>query len=156
MKKPSMKKLPVNALSLLAAAMLAVGAASPAHSRDDLLKLPIKDALAKPDAQQKVDPKVKLFFGDQPFPKPLQNLAVVTANKKTNFANKSDKDGCDYVFLSAVLALQQRAAREGGNAVVNITSVYRKNVFKSQTEYQCGAGALIGGVALEGQIVKLP
>jgi hypothetical protein len=40
-------------------------------------------------------------------------------------------------------------------AVINIKSNYRNNELVSDTEYQCGAGALFAGVALKGRIVKL-
>ena len=40
--------------------------------------------------------------------------------------------------------------REGGNAVVNIHSYYKSVPFKSNTEYECGAGKIMGGVALRG------
>jgi hypothetical protein len=130
--------------------------ALPAYGREDLLKLPIKDALATAKAKELLDGNIKLFFGDQKFPKPTQQLGSFTANKKTNFANKSDVDGCNYVFLSAALALQQRAVKEGGNAVVEIVSVYKNNELKSETEFECGAGTFVGGVALRGRVVKLP
>jgi hypothetical protein len=51
--------------------------------------------------------------------------------------------------------LAGRARTEGGNAVINIVSYYKKNVFSSATEYECHAGAIIAGVALKGTVVKL-
>jgi hypothetical protein len=60
------------------------------------------------------------------------------------------------VFLSAVLSLQERVRQLGGNAVVKIKSVYRGGDLSSETEYECGAGAIMGGVALQGEVVKLP
>jgi hypothetical protein len=45
--------------------------------------------------------------------------------------------------------------REGGNAVTNIHSVYKNAPFNSDSEYECGAGAIMGGVALRGTVVKL-
>jgi hypothetical protein len=38
---------------------------------------------------------------------------------------------------------------------VNIVSYYRKQVFASDTLYECHAGAIIAGVALKGTVVKL-
>jgi uncharacterized protein YbjQ (UPF0145 family) len=54
-----------------------------------------------------------------------------------------------------VIALQDRARRQGGNAVVNIVSNYRNVVTSSESEYVCGAGGLIAGVALKGRVVSL-
>ena len=39
-----------------------------------------------------------------------------------------------------VHALQERAKREGGNAVINIKSVYKNENVENNTEYLCGAG----------------
>jgi len=138
---------------LFVAALALVAMSLPVQARDERLKMPIKDALEA--AKDRLDPEIKLFFGDQAFPKPVRTLGTFTSNKKTNFAGKSDQTACDWVFLSAILALQQRAHSEGGDAVVNITSVYKNAVFKSATEYECAAGKIMGGVALRGQVVKL-
>ena len=128
---------------------------SVAQARDTHLKLPIKDAMATADYQAKVDQNIKLFFGAQEHPKPAQSFGTIKTNKKTNFFNKSDKEGCEWVFLSAILALQNAARERGGDAVINIKSNYKNVEFTSETEYECGAGAVTGGVAFVGEIVKL-
>ena len=140
-------------VAVTAGVVLVVGAA---YARDTRLKLPIKDAMETAAFKQQADANVKLFFGSQEHPKPAQSFGTYTTNKKTNFFNKSDKEGCEWVFLSAVLGLQERARQLGGNAVVKIKSVYRGADLSSETEYECGAGALMGGVALQGEVVKLP
>jgi hypothetical protein len=134
------------------AAMLATGSAS---ARDDLLTLPLKDALETPDAKAKLSGDIKFFFGIQKTPKVITKLGTFTSNKKTNFAGKSDQAACQHAFLSAMIALQERARAEGGNAVINIRSYYKKNTFSSETEFQCGAGTFVGGVALQGDVAKL-
>ena len=126
-----------------------------AQARDTHLKLPIKDAMATADYQARVDQDIKMFFGAQEHPKPAQSFGTIKTNKKTNFFNKSDKQGCEWVFLSAILALQDAARERGGNAVINIKSNYKNVEFTSETEYECGAGAVTGGVAFVGEIVKL-
>jgi hypothetical protein len=123
-------------------------------ARDTLLKLPIKDAMATAEAREKLGTDVKFVFG-APAPQGAKDLGTFTSNKKTNFANKSDKDGCERAFLSAMISFKERALREGGNAVVNIQSFYKKNEFSSTTEYECGAGAIMGGVTFRGTVVKL-
>jgi len=136
------------------AAMLLLSSA--AYARDDHLSLPLKDALEAPAAQSKLDQGVKLYFGAQKYPKPQKTLGEWKTNKKTNAFNKSDKEACEWTFLGAVLELQERARKEGGNAVVNIKSNYRSQERSSETEYTCGAGALMAGVALKGTVVRLP
>jgi len=84
-----------------------------------------------------------------------RKMGEFTSNKKTNAANKSDQEACDLAFISAVIALQQRARKEGGNAVVNIRSVYKQEDSDSPTEFICGAGKIMAGVALRGTVVKL-
>ena len=54
-----------------------------------------------------------------------------------------------------MLELQERAAKEGGNAVVEIKSNYKNSERSSETEYMCGNGAVMSGVALKGKVVKL-
>jgi hypothetical protein len=141
-----------SALIGTAAALLVISAA---YARDTSLKLPLKDALETVDAKQKLGTDVKFFFGSQAHPAAKTTLGTYTSNKKTNFANKSDKEGCEWAFLSAMISLKERALAEGGNAVINIHSYYKKNEFSSPTEYECHAGAFVGGVALRGTVVKL-
>jgi hypothetical protein len=126
-----------------------------AEARDERLKMPVAEAMDSDEAKAKLGDDVKFFFGSQASPKPKQTLGTFTSNKKTNFANKSDQAGCTIAFLSAMIALKERAIREGGNAVINIHSVYKNETFKSETEYECGAGKILGGVALRGTVVKL-
>jgi hypothetical protein len=126
-----------------------------ANARDEHLKMSIKDAMETPDAKEKLGSDIKFFFGKQKTPKAARTYGTFTANKKTNFANKSDKDGCAHAFLSAMLSLQDRARSEGGNAVINIESYYKKESFVSETEYECAAGKIMGGVALRGTVAKL-
>jgi len=140
--------------AIVAAAMAALLVAGAADARDSHLKLPIKDALAANNASSTLGTDVKFFFGTDA-PKAAKTMGTYTSNKKTNFANKSDKEGCEWAFLSAMIALKERAVAEGGNAVINIQSYYKKNEFSSATEYECGAGAFVGGVTLRGTVVKL-
>ena len=130
--------------------------AVPARARDDRLRLPLADALGTPDAKAKLDPKVWLYLGTQKHAAPARTFGTYSTNKKTNFFNKSDKEGCEWAFLSAAIQLQERARKEGGNAVVNIISNYKDVPFSSETQYECGAGNVVGGVALRGEVVQLP
>lgn len=116
---------------------------------------PIADALQTPAAQDKLDKEIRLYFGNQPHPAIAQRIGEWGTNKKTNAFNKTDKEACEWTFLSAVLELQERARKEGGNAVINIKSNYKNTLTSSETEYMCGNGALMSGVALKGTVVNL-
>lgn len=141
--------------SVLVAATVALFTVSLAYGRDTALKLPVKDAMETEAAKSRLGTDIKFFFGSQQHPAAKTTLGTYTSNKKTNFANKSDKEGCEWAFLSAMISLKERAIAEGGNAVINIQSYYKKKEFSSPTEYECHAGAFVGGVALRGTVVKL-
>ena len=126
-----------------------------AIARDDHKMFPLEDALNAPAAKQKLDSDVKLYFGNQSHPKVEKVIGEWGTNKKTNAFGKSDKQACEWVFLSAMLTMQERARAEGGDAIINIRSNYKSIETSSETEYMCGAGALMAGVALKGEVVKL-
>jgi hypothetical protein len=140
------------AISIATFGLLASGNSS---ARDDHQMFPIADALNAPAAKEKLDPKIKLYFGNQPHPAVLKDFGEWKTNKKTNAFNKTDKAACEWTFLSAILELQERAVKEGGDAVVAIKSNYKSIEHSSETEYMCGSGALVAGVAFKGRVVKL-
>ena len=126
----------------------------PAAARGDQRLYPILQALSSPEAKQKLDPGVRLFFGKR-HPSIARTIGEWPMNRKTNLLGKSDQQGCEYALLGAVLALQDRAKKEGGNAVVKIVSYYEQAETNSEKEYVCDAGALRVGVALKGTVVSL-
>lgn len=130
-------------------------ASTSALARDDRNMYPLEDALNTEAAKEKLDPEVKLYFGNQKHSRVEKRFGEWGTNKKTNAFGKSDKQACEWVFLSAVMELQERARKEGGNAVVNIKSNYKSITTSSETEYMCGTGAIMAGVALKGDVVKL-
>jgi uncharacterized protein YbjQ (UPF0145 family) len=140
---------------LTIAVALILSGAWPAQARDDKLMFPIATALEAKDAKEKLDGSVKFYFGDQQTPKILTKLGTDVTNQKTNAVGKSDERACNWVFLSAMIQLDKRAKQLGANAVVNIVSYYQKNVMSSPTEFECHAGAIIAGVALRGEFVKI-
>jgi hypothetical protein len=147
-------KLSAGALAAALTALLVI--APVANARDTHQKLSLEQALAKANASGKLAPGIKLYFGTQKYPKPTTQLGQTRTNKKTNFFNKTDVEGCEWAFLSSMIALTQYAQRVGGNAVVNIRSNYKNVEFSSETEYECGAGNVTGGTAFIGDVVKLP
>lgn len=126
-----------------------------AQARDTRLLLPIEEAMNTPAAKEKLNAGVKFYFSGQRHPKVKIKLEEDFTNKKTNSVNKTDKEACEWVFLSAMVQMQEKARLIGADAIVNIHSYYKKVPFKSATEYECHAGALMSGVALKGEFVKL-
>jgi len=135
--------------------ILALGA-SPALARDDRLMFPVAEGMEKgKTTKDRIAPDIRIYFGKQKTPAVERKMGEFTANRKTNATNKTDKEACEISFVSAVVSLQQRARKEGGDAVVNVHSVYRNEMRESDSEYLCGAGTFVSGVALRGTVVKL-
>jgi len=144
-----MKKIFILALSSLALI------SSIASARDDVGSYSIADALSTETAKKKLGTDVQFYFGEQAYGETLNKFGELKTNKKTNAFNKSDQEACQWVFLSAMIALKKSAKKQGGNAVVNIKSNYKNNLTSSEETFQCGAGAMIAGVALTGEVVTL-
>jgi uncharacterized protein YbjQ (UPF0145 family) len=143
-------------LTILAVILsLSLAAIWPAHARDTKHILPIAAAMATKDAEEKLDGSVKFFFGKQEYPKVVTKLGTDVSNRKTNAFAKSDEKAYNWAFLSAMIALERRAKQLGANAVVNIVSYYQKIEMSSTTDFECHAGAVIAGVALKGDFVRI-
>ncbi|MEE9421701.1 MAG: excinuclease ATPase subunit [Gammaproteobacteria bacterium] len=140
---------------LAAVTVLCAITAISVEARDTRNMFPLSEALETEDAKSKLDKNIRFFFGKQNHPAIAKNFGEVMTNKKTNAFNKTDKRACEWAFLSAMLSFKDRAIRDGGNAIVNIRSFYKKNEISSETEYECGAGGIMAGVTFKGDIVKL-
>lgn len=123
-------------------------------ARDTHHDFPVAEVMDTEKAQSQLA-GVKFYFGNQKHGKVSKRFGVFSTNKKTNAFGKSDREACDHVFLSAMIQLKQRAQSLGANAVINIRSNYKGNLTSSNTTYRCGAGAVIAGVALQGEMVLL-
>jgi hypothetical protein len=124
-------------------------------ARDDRLTFKLKDALEHGEAKQKLNPNIKLFFGGQHHPKPVQDLGDFEAKEKTRSFHRTDQEACDWVFLSAVLKLEEHAQNMQADAIVDIQSSFQGQPFVSDKEYQCDAGSVMADVTLKGRLVKL-
>jgi uncharacterized protein YbjQ (UPF0145 family) len=136
------------------AAMMALFLSSSALARNTLHQFPAADVLDDSAFASQIS-GVTFYFGNSPHPAVVQEFGEYRTNKKTNAFNKSDEEACQWVFKSAILALHNRAVSLGANAVINIRSNYKNNVTVSDTDYTCGAGGLMAGVALIGDFVKV-
>lgn len=143
--------------AIVTAALLAVSltVSFSASAEDKMIKFPIAGAMAVNDAQQRLGDSVKFYFADQQTPKVASKITTDKTSQRTNGFGKSSEKACNWVFLSAMLALQKRATEVGADAVINIVSNFRDQEFASQTEYECADGAIMAGVALKGDFVKL-
>jgi len=145
-----MKKLTLPLMALLACSALTT---TSTYARDDVSKFSVTELLKTEKAKNALL-DVPVYFATQKYETVAKTFGEISTNKKTNAFMKSDREACEWVMLSALKALQQRAVKEGMDAVVNIESNYKKRHFASETEFECGAGSLMAGVALKGTLVK--
>jgi len=137
----------------LAAGLLA--ATTTAQARDTRVEQSLQALLSSPQAREVgLDGSVRFYLAGQPV-SVEQRFGEDVTNKKTNAANKSDEEACRWVALSALLALQNGAKARGANAVVDVVSFYKRNEFRSTSNYECYAGTLMAGVALKGTYAKV-
>jgi hypothetical protein len=139
-------------ICMFTAMVLAAG--SSAWARNTIHQFSIADVMEKPENASQLQ-GVAYYFGEQEHPPIATNHGEFRTNKKTNAFNKTDLVACQWVMMSALLQLHQRAKSLGADAVVNIKSNYKNNEVSSDTDFTCGAGATVAGVALKGTVVKL-
>jgi len=142
-------------MTFIAIATIAVLSPPETEARDTKNMWPLADALNTADAKAQLDQGIKFYFGESAHPPVAKSFGVFMSNKKTRGVGRTDKEACEWTFLSAMLSFQQRAKEMGGDAVIKIESYYREDTIKSATEYQCGSGALMSGVTFRGEVVKL-
>ncbi|MES3024163.1 MAG: excinuclease ATPase subunit [Pseudomonadota bacterium] len=146
-----MKKI----VNVLIAGVLVAAATAPVQAADNKLMMPLAEALANDEVKSRLGDSVKFYFGSQPTPKVLEQLASDKTSLRTNSFGKSNEAACTRVFLSALLSLQKRANALGANAVINIVSNFKNVEYASTTDFECHAGSIMAGVALKGDFVKI-
>jgi len=140
---------------MIATATALLALTTTASARDTRVEQSLRELVSSQAAKDAgIDGSVRFYLAGQPV-SVQQRLGEDVTNKKTNAANKSDEEACRWVALSALRALQDGAKSRGANAVVDIVSYYKKNEFKSASNYECHAGAIMAGVALKGTYAKV-
>lgn len=127
-----------------------------AQADDTGYTLPYRDVLAMPQAQTRLDPAVRLFFGEQQFPQPTSWRHDYFVDRSGNALFSSAESTCRNVALENLVTLQERARAVGANAVVNIISDYSRTPRKDNDSYQCHVGSLTANVSLKGTMATLP
>jgi len=128
---------------------------STSFARDDRNRYSIQGAMNIEAAKEKLNKGYTFKFGAASHGKVKANHGEFTSNKKTNAFGKSDEFACQWAFLSAMLSFQARITKEGGNAVINLRSYYKQQEFSSESEFECGNGAIMAGVTFVGEVVTL-
>jgi hypothetical protein len=138
-----------------AAVALALAASAPVQAADRINMIKVEDAMAANGARERLGDSVKFYFGSSATPKVAERRGPVKTSRKTNSFGKSPSESCNWVFLSAMLELKQAAEKAGANAVINIESNYNNVPRSSTTEIECHDGAIMSGIALKGEMVRL-
>ena len=142
-------------LTLALTTVLTLAVAPTADARDTRQQFDIATAIAAGKADGTLDGSVQFHFKGARTPTVTERLGPANTNRKTNAFGKSDGKACQWVFLGAMKALQAAARERGANAVIDLESNYKSQVFTSATQYECGAGGLMAGVALKGVYAKV-
>lgn len=125
-----------------------------AQAEDVKVRFSIQDAMVNPKIQAKLG-DVKLYWGNQKHPKVVKNFGEFKTSNRTNAFMKGREEACQWALASGLIRLQERALKEGGNAVIDIRSNIKNREMSSATEYECLAGSMMVNVALKGTVVKL-
>ncbi|HZV38826.1 MAG TPA: excinuclease ATPase subunit [Pseudoxanthomonas sp.] len=139
------------------AGMLTLMIAAPhANAADRRVELPLQDLLSSPEAKAAgLDGSVRFYLAGQKTPAVASRMGEGVSNKKTNGVGKSDEEACRWVMLSVLKAFQDSAKAKGANAVVDMVSYFKKNEFRSATNYECHAGNIMSGIAMKGTYAKV-
>ena len=140
--------------------LLSLGAAlcfqvNSANAADTLLDFSINEALGDPKISEVLYDQVALYWGEQNHPTVKTEYGNFNASRRTNKIGKSREEACRWAFASSLKVLQERAMKEGGNAVVNITSNIKNMAYSSTENYQCLAGGMMVNVVFTGDVVRL-
>ncbi len=126
-----------------------------ALAADVKVKMSIHDALANSKVQEVVNTDISLYWGDQKHPAVEKEFGEFKTSQRTNAFRKSRDGACQWALAAALKVMQQRASREGGNAIINLQSNIKSNVFSSDSEFECLVGSMMVNVAVKGIVVKL-
>ena len=136
----------------LTVAVIAALGLSSAMAADEVVKFTIQGGVAagKASTRDKIGDDIALYFGSQKTPAVEKKIGEWDSNRTSS--RRSQQERCEIAFASAIIALQNRARTEGGNAVINITSGGGES---STSEFTCTSGRAMARVRLKGTVVKL-
>lgn len=141
-------------ISIVLLAFLAL--APQAEARNTRHELPLQDLLNSPMAREAgIDGSVRFYLRGASHPPIQSRMGEDIGNRKTNAANKSDVEACNWVALSVLKAFQEKAKAMGANAVVDMVSYYKRREFSSPSNYECFAGTILAAVTLKGTYAKV-
>ena len=126
-----------------------------AFATDVKMKFTFEDAKMYSEVKNILDSNVTMYFGDHPELTIEGKHGTFKTSKRTNGFMKDASEACAHALASALIAFQQRAEREGGNAVIDIVSNLDNKEESSTTEYTCLVGSMMVNVALKGTVATV-
>jgi hypothetical protein len=142
--------------TMLVALALVLGATSSGFARNDMdiADYSIRRALDSDEARERLDPDIRLSFGHRTHGPVARYIGKWKSSKAASLADGPEA-ACQHAFITALISLQRRAAKEGGNAVIGINSYYDRRESSSDAAYACGLGERRSAVALTGTVVRI-
>ncbi|MGJ8664321.1 MAG: hypothetical protein ACSHWU_11760 [Marinicella sp.] len=125
------------------------------HARTDLLTFDFIEVVNQGYKDGILDENIQFHLSGSSTTNIIKNHGEFRSNKKTNAVSKSDEKACKWVLLSVLKSFQSRAKSLGANAVINLKSNFKNRVFIDSNKFQCGAGIVLAGVAMIGEVVEL-
>lgn len=145
----------MNKITIAAVLLCTAACSTVAQAADNKMLMPIADAMAANDAQNRLGTDIKFYFGNQRTPKVLAKVGNDKTSQKTNAFRKTNETACNWVFLSGMLQLEKRARELGANAVINIVSNYGNVEYSSDSQFECHVGNIMAGAAFKADFVKV-
>lgn len=126
-----------------------------ADARDDQRLFDLATVLGSAESRDRFDDTVRFFWSGENAPAPEQAFAIHTSERRTFLPTRTEREACDQSFIEALAALRDAAKKAGGDAVVEIKSLYKNREFRSATQYECRLSYFAATVTLEGRLVRL-
>lgn len=145
----------VSMAAAMTGALIMLATAGPAQARNTFLMQPLAEVMTQPEAQEKLDPSIRLYFADQQHPAIQTRRGGFYSTNKVRAVLRTDAESCRLAALQSLLALQDRARQVGANAIVNITSYYEQRANPDSQRYECHAGNVVTEAAFKGDMVTL-
>ena len=128
---------------------------STALAADTLVQMNITGALESAKVQMAIYDDIALYWGPQKHPRVIKDFGEFKTSKRTNKFVKDREKACQWALATAIKVLQERARKEGGNAVIRIKSNVKFKDVAIADSYECLCGTMRVNVALKGTVVNL-
>ena len=143
----------MNLKRTLGISLILAMSAAPALARNTEVLLDAKTAV---EQQGKGDLlNIPFYMKGATHKKVIKTIGNWSSTRKGRGAFQSDDDACNRTFVTALKSLQQRALKEGGNAIINVTSWTKNQNYENEKNFRCIAGSMIVHVAIKGDVVML-